>query len=251
MISSCSESFFMLSVLTQYNSIWTPLFFGEFCFVWEALFDHESCYYLFFCSISLGFQLTSAWRILDPTVDFIFFIDICFNFFTAYTDDDGSTVLSHQAIVLHYLRSMFFFDLLALPPYYLIPSDSFFCVTQYSEVRTHHDQLLSCCVSDHCFPCVFVNFCLDFFVIFASCWLFGPLRLRFALSIRHSSDSSTCCCSSLSFHIGCMFLRFFCLDLLCSSSSFLNFFFFCVLASACCWHFLALIDDFASTTSIG
>lgn len=66
----------------------------------------------------------SAWQAADLTVDAFFFIDILFNFFTAYKDSNDTLVTKHKTIALNYLTSWFAVDLFSCFPFQLILDES-------------------------------------------------------------------------------------------------------------------------------
>ena len=58
--------------------------------------------------------------IADTVVDFMFLIDIVFNFHTSYVGDDGAIVFDVKQIRRTYFRSWFFVDLVTSLPYGLL-----------------------------------------------------------------------------------------------------------------------------------
>ena len=56
---------------------------------------------------------SSEWIIIDGVIDAAFFIDIIFNFITAYYDYSDNLVISKKRIAFHYIKTWFFVDLLA------------------------------------------------------------------------------------------------------------------------------------------
>ncbi|OMJ88578.1 hypothetical protein SteCoe_9440 [Stentor coeruleus] len=55
--------------------------------------------------------------ILEYLIDFCFFIDCCIAFFTCYYTNSSELVIDHKSIVVHYIKSWFFVDLLGFFPY--------------------------------------------------------------------------------------------------------------------------------------
>ena len=60
------------------------------------------------------------WVISDIMIDFIFIIDLIFNFFTAFEDDNGELVISKCKIVKNYLKGWFSVDAVSSIPISLI-----------------------------------------------------------------------------------------------------------------------------------
>ncbi len=63
---------------------------------------------------------TGVWFYLDYVLDFLFFIDMWVNIFSAYLDEDENLVTSNRSIFCAYLRFWFFVDLFACIPFGLI-----------------------------------------------------------------------------------------------------------------------------------
>jgi Ion transport protein/Cyclic nucleotide-binding domain len=61
---------------------------------------------------------------LDLIVDSLFFIDICFQFLTAYEDKDGHVIVSWKRISKRYCKSWFVIDLFSTFPFYLVINSS-------------------------------------------------------------------------------------------------------------------------------
>ena len=59
---------------------------------------------------------TLGWELVDYAIDLIFTIDIFFNFFTAYFDDEENIILNRKLIAKAYLKSWFFVDLISVLP---------------------------------------------------------------------------------------------------------------------------------------
>jgi hypothetical protein len=63
---------------------------------------------------------TLEWIIVDTIVDVIFAVDIFFNFFTAYVDDEENLILSRGRIAKKYLTGWFLIDTISIIPVSLI-----------------------------------------------------------------------------------------------------------------------------------
>lgn len=61
-----------------------------------------------------------SWTSLDFTMDGLFFIDVCINFFSIQVNGDGSLETNHGKIVKGYLMGWFALDLLACLPFSLL-----------------------------------------------------------------------------------------------------------------------------------
>jgi len=61
-----------------------------------------------------------GWTIMDFTIDGLFFIDICINFFSIQVNSDDSLETNHGRIVKGYLKSWFVLDLAACLPFSLL-----------------------------------------------------------------------------------------------------------------------------------
>jgi hypothetical protein len=57
-----------------------------------------------------------GWLIFQYVVNVIFTLDIFINFITAYFDQEDNLVLDRKKIALHYLKTWFFIDFLAVFP---------------------------------------------------------------------------------------------------------------------------------------
>ena len=62
--------------------------------------------------------------ILDAFIDFCFFIDIILSFFTVTQNKIGLYTTSHYKIVMNYLKSWFFIDLLTIIPWEFMLGDN-------------------------------------------------------------------------------------------------------------------------------
>ena len=61
-----------------------------------------------------------GWTIIDSTIDLIFCVDICMNFFMAYYNDEYILIDSRCKIAGKYIGTWFFIDMLAVIPFNLI-----------------------------------------------------------------------------------------------------------------------------------
>jgi hypothetical protein len=59
---------------------------------------------------------TTTVNYLDLVVDCLFILDVILNFFTPFKDEDNNLIGNHRMIVLDYLTSWFFFDLISCFP---------------------------------------------------------------------------------------------------------------------------------------
>lgn len=59
---------------------------------------------------------TTTINYIDLTVDCLFILDVILNFFTPYKDEDNNLIGNHRMIVVDYLQSWFFFDLISCFP---------------------------------------------------------------------------------------------------------------------------------------
>ncbi|OMJ71029.1 hypothetical protein SteCoe_30875 [Stentor coeruleus] len=57
------------------------------------------------------------WVILDYTIDFFFFIDCVFTFFTCYYSNSTDLVINHRTIAKNYLKTWFFIDFIGFCPF--------------------------------------------------------------------------------------------------------------------------------------
>lgn len=60
------------------------------------------------------------WLVVESLIDFFFFIDMVFTFFTAFYDKRDELVQRHKEIALSYLKSWFFLDLFMIIPVSII-----------------------------------------------------------------------------------------------------------------------------------
>ena len=61
-----------------------------------------------------------VWQAVDYLIDFLFFIDVLCNFFTAYRDNNENLVINHKKIAVNYLTSWFLIDLFSCMPFQVI-----------------------------------------------------------------------------------------------------------------------------------
>ena len=64
-----------------------------------------------------------GWLIADIVVDIFFAADLILQFFISYYDSNQDLVTNRKLIAIHYIKSWFFLDLIALLPFnYMIES---------------------------------------------------------------------------------------------------------------------------------
>ena len=64
-----------------------------------------------------------GWEIANNIVDFCFFVDIIFNFNSAFNDDDFKIIDDRKVIACSYLKGWFAIDFLAIVPLnYMVPA---------------------------------------------------------------------------------------------------------------------------------
>jgi hypothetical protein len=79
-----------------------------------------------FLSITIPYRIpfedvtSDAWAFSDIIIDSIFWIDMTFNFFTAYEDNNGVFVVNRYHITKNYLKNWFFVDFISSIPISLI-----------------------------------------------------------------------------------------------------------------------------------
>jgi len=77
---------------------------------------------IFFLSVTVPFRIsfesdpTYDWIMLDIIIDALFSVDVMFNFFTAYEDENGELVVNRIKIAKTYMKSWFFVDLISSIP---------------------------------------------------------------------------------------------------------------------------------------
>lgn len=79
--------------------------------------------YTFICipyRIAFVHDYDLAWLIIDGCVDFLFFVDIVVNFFTAFHDRGYHLVDNKWSICKHYLGTWFLVDFISIIPFNLI-----------------------------------------------------------------------------------------------------------------------------------
>eukprot|EP01052_Picozoa_sp_SAG31_P023339 SAG31_NODE_1918_length_6921_cov_2.015245_4_plen_512_part_00 len=79
--------------------------------------------------ISFAFEARSecgAWGVIEAIVDIYFILDICLNFMTRYTDENGVIVTSPRSIACNYLRGWLIIDVLSCISIvgYVLPTES-------------------------------------------------------------------------------------------------------------------------------
>lgn len=60
----------------------------------------------------------SNWKIVDNVFDFLFLIDICFNFVSAYHDEEYVLVDDYKIIAYNYMKSWLTIDVIAIFPFW-------------------------------------------------------------------------------------------------------------------------------------
>ena len=70
--------------------------------------------------IGINLESTPIRSAFESVVDILFFIDICLNFFTGFTDDMNKLTMDPKIIALRYIKAWFFIDLFATLPFELI-----------------------------------------------------------------------------------------------------------------------------------
>jgi hypothetical protein len=63
------------------------------------------------------------WFSIVLIIDCIFFMDIIINFFSAYTDQEGKLITNRPKIMMNYLKTWFFIDLISCIPFQVIFQD--------------------------------------------------------------------------------------------------------------------------------
>ena len=69
-------------------------------------------------------DLSVAWLIVETSIDVIFFIDIIFNFLSAYHNQIEELIDNPKIIACNYLKSWFFFDAIGVLPFHLLLNSS-------------------------------------------------------------------------------------------------------------------------------
>ena len=54
-----------------------------------------------------------GWYIFDIIVDFLFFVDVIINCYLAFFDNANKLVTDRRTIILHYMKTWMFLDVLA------------------------------------------------------------------------------------------------------------------------------------------
>lgn len=102
----------------------------------RTFWDIYMAFILFVVAFYVPFRVCLQWNedvsetrkfvfILDRFIDITFAIDIILNFFSAYIDDDGITVVTdRRKIILRYLKGYFLIDVIATIPFQYILSHS-------------------------------------------------------------------------------------------------------------------------------
>lgn len=71
-------------------------------------------------AFQFNIQYPSKLTILDTILNFFFFVDIIFNFFTAYYDNDFNLYDDHRQIAREYAKTWFVVDFISIIPFDLI-----------------------------------------------------------------------------------------------------------------------------------
>ncbi len=58
--------------------------------------------------------------IFEYIIDFLFFLDLIFSFFTAYYDKEDNLIQNRSKIAWHYLHTWFLIDLISILPFGLL-----------------------------------------------------------------------------------------------------------------------------------
>eukprot|EP00931_Biecheleriopsis_adriatica_P082730 TRINITY_DN5617_c0_g2_i2.p1 TRINITY_DN5617_c0_g2~~TRINITY_DN5617_c0_g2_i2.p1 ORF type:complete len:752 (+),score=108.75 TRINITY_DN5617_c0_g2_i2:38-2293(+) len=95
---------------------------STFRMAWDIMIMIVLLYLCISLPFEIGFQQLPELQVLDVVVDILLLIDIVFNFFTSYLENDRM-VTSSWKVAAHYLRTWFMFDVVASIPWDLL-SDS-------------------------------------------------------------------------------------------------------------------------------
>lgn len=89
---------------------------------WDLLIFALVLWTIIVIPLQIGFRprQTTAWIVQDQVINFIFLLDIIYNFSTAYIDRRLNLVTNKAKIAKHYLSTWFFPDLIATFPFDLI-----------------------------------------------------------------------------------------------------------------------------------
>ena len=91
---------------------------------WKMRFDLYIMFIMIFIAIFVPWRLafadedSTAWLVINLTVDFSFLIDMILTFFTAYFDEKQMRLVTNKCtIAKKYVFSWFFFDVLSIFPF--------------------------------------------------------------------------------------------------------------------------------------
>jgi hypothetical protein len=93
---------------------------------WNLLVFGCLLYSLFVTPYLLAFEEISgnmAYFWIEMTLCAMFFIDMVFQFFTAYYDESSELITDNKSIALNYIRTYFWFDLFAVFPWFVFDND--------------------------------------------------------------------------------------------------------------------------------
>ena len=89
--------------------------------IWDLVLGLMILYICFFLPFRLAFLTDESeynfFIYLDYFIDSVFYLDIIFNFFTAYVNSNETLVTSHKKIAIHYLSTWFIIDFFATFPF--------------------------------------------------------------------------------------------------------------------------------------
>lgn len=88
---------------------------------WKGKWDLYITVILIFTCLSTPYLIsfeaeTCGWIVANYTIDICFLIDIFFNFFQAYYNDDFKIEERHKKIAVYYLKGWFVIDVVAIIP---------------------------------------------------------------------------------------------------------------------------------------
>ena len=106
-----SHSKYIFDPNTSFISFWN--IFIAFILIFSAF---ENPYTLSFTDLDKNGPIS----MIDMTIDFVFLIDLIVNFNLAYFDDDGRLISVRRDVMLNYLKTWFFVDVISSIPFTLI-----------------------------------------------------------------------------------------------------------------------------------
>lgn len=106
---------------------------GKFCIfypeerftsVWESVISLILVFTSLATPVRIAFaeDESTAWEMLNYTVDILFLMDIIIAFNMAFFDEDNILIVERKMIAFHYVRTWFFLDLIAIIPFDLLSS---------------------------------------------------------------------------------------------------------------------------------